>query len=208
MAQRFVFSGLGPAAAVLGGATVALGAWVVVAGALPGERWLLVWLHNNSGGSIDRAMLATSKLSDLVPLGIVAVGVVVALLVSRRRTDAAFFVASVAVVWAVNPVLKEIVGRSRPDLWPLPESLSEYGFPSGHAANTTALVGGLVMILRSRRKSVVATAVGIAALVVVGLSQLVLGRHYPSDILAGWLWAAAWVVLLGSARSERRSSPG
>jgi membrane-associated phospholipid phosphatase len=114
----------------------------------------------------------------------------------RRRRDAAYFFAGVAMVWAVNPVLKEIVRRSRPDLWPLPESISQYGFPSGHAANTAALIGGLVMILHSRRAGLVGAGVGAVVLAVVGLSQLVLGLHYPSDLVAGWLWAFAWISFL------------
>jgi membrane-associated phospholipid phosphatase len=96
------------------------------------------------------------------------------------------------VVWAVNPLLKELVGRSRPDLWPLPPDVSEYSFPSGHAANTAALVGALVLILR-RRLGVI---LGVCVLLVVGWAQLALGRHYPSDVLAGCLWALAWVYLL------------
>jgi membrane-associated phospholipid phosphatase len=184
------------AAAVPAFAAVATGAWVMAAGPIPGEEWILVGIHDAGGGPIDRVMLVTSRLTDLVSLGVVAVGVLAALLVSHRRMDAAFFVGAVAVVWAVNPVLKEIVGRARPDLWPLPESVSDHSFPSGHAANTAALAGALVMILRGR---LVATLVAATALMVVGLSQLVLGRHYPSDILAGWLWAGAWIIVLGSA---------
>lgn len=186
---------LATAAAVSAGCAVALGAWVMVAGELPGERQALVWVHG-VGAPVDRAMLATSRLTDLFPLGVVAAGVLVALLALHRRTDAAFFVAGTTVVWAANPALKELAARSRPDLWPLPDSVSEYGFPSGHAANTAALVGGLVMILPSGRGRLVGTVVGAALLVVVGLSQLVLGRHYPSDLLAGWLWAGAWIITL------------
>jgi undecaprenyl-diphosphatase len=106
------------------------------------------------------------------------------------------------VVWAVNPVLKELVGRSRPDLWPLPDTVSEYSFPSGHAANTAALAGALLLILHSRRAWVVGLLV--AAVGLVGLSQLVLGRHYPSDLLAGWLWAAGWISSLAWVRGMHR----
>lgn len=181
---------------------LALGRWVMLAGPLPGERRALVWIHD-TGGTFDRAALVVSDLTELVPLAVVAVGVLIGLLATHRPADASYFVSGIAVVWAVNPLLKEVVGRSRPDLWPLPASVSEYSFPSGHAANTLALVGGLVMILHGR-----VAACGAAALVVaVGLSQLVLGRHYPSDLLAGWLWAGAWIVLLASVR-RRRTGPG
>ncbi len=126
----------------------------------------------------------------------------VALLALRRWADAAFFVAGVGVVWAVNPLLKQLVGRSRPDLWPLPPDVSEYSFPSGHAANTAALVGALVLILHRRLPAVL---LGAAVLLAVGWSQLALGRHYPTDVLAGWLWALAWVAVL---RNVTKGGPG
>jgi membrane-associated phospholipid phosphatase len=158
------------------------------------------------GWLVERVMRAVSDFSELGPLAIVAVGVVVLLLVLRRWADVAFFVAGVGVVWVVNPLLKELVGRPRPDLLPLPESVSEYSFPSGHAANTAALVGSLVMILPNRRAQAVVAIVGAAVLMLVGLSQLELGRHHPSDLLAGWLWAAAWIGLLAWIRSRWRAS--
>ncbi|TCN38630.1 undecaprenyl-diphosphatase [Kribbella orskensis] len=150
-------------------------------------------------------MRAVSDLSELGPLAIIAVGVLVVLLVLRRWADAAFFVAGVGVVWMVNPLLKELAGRPRPDHLPLAESVSEYSFPSGHAANTAALVGSLVMILRSRRARAVGAVVGAAALLLVGYSQLELGRHYPSDLLAGWLWAGVWIGLVAWIRSRWRA---
>jgi undecaprenyl-diphosphatase len=83
--------------------------------------------------------------------------------------------------------------------------VSEYSFPSGHAANTAALVGALVLILR-RRLWMIA---GAAVLIVVGLSQLVLGRHYPSDVLAGWAWALTWVYVLRRLfRNVTKGGPG
>lgn len=180
-------------AAVPAGLAAALGAWVTIAGDLPGERRVLIWVHD-AGRSVDGLMLATSRATELLPLGVVAVGMVAVLLVLRRPGDAMRFGSAVAVVWAVNPLLKELIGRSRPDLWPLPASVSEYSFPSGHAANTAALAGGLLLILRSRRGWII--GVLLAAVGLAGLSQLVLGRHYPSDILVGWLWAGAWVAVL------------
>jgi membrane-associated phospholipid phosphatase len=183
-------------ATVSAGAVAVLAVWIAEEGTLPGERRVLIWMHDAGGTTLERVAQATSDITDLAPLVVVAAAVFVVLLVMRRWREATYFFAGVAVVWAVNPVLKEIVRRSRPDLWPLPESVSQYGFPSGHAANTAALIGGLVMLLRSRRARAIGAAVGAVVLVIVGLSQLVLGLHYPSDLVAGWLWAFAWISIL------------
>ncbi len=106
----------------------------------------------------------------------------------------------VGVVWAFNPVLKQVVARSRPDLWPAPTELSEYTFPSGHAANTAALAAAAILIAWSTRYRTSAPVAGVVFVLVVGLSQLALGVHYPSDIIAGWLWAGAWAALVWSFR--------
>ena len=160
------------------------------------EEDILARLHDDSP-----AAQVVSDLTELTPLAVIAAVVLAVLLLLRRWADAAYFVAGVGIVWAVNPLLKELFCRSRPDLWPLPADVSEYSFPSGHAANTAALVGALVLILR-RRAWMVA---GAGVLVVVGLSQLVLGRHYPTDVVAGWLWALAWVGVL---RKLTKGGPG
>jgi undecaprenyl-diphosphatase len=163
---------------------------------LTGEDDVLVWLHDDS--TVARVV---SDLTELEPLAAVALVVLVVLLVLRRWWDAVFFVSGTGVVWAVNPLLKELVGRSRPDLWPLPPDVSEYSFPSGHAANSAALVGALVLILRR----LPAALIGAAVLLVAGWAQLALGLHYPSDVLAGWVWALAWVCVL---RNVTKGGPG
>ena len=136
------------------------------------ERDVLTWLHDDS--TVARGVDA---LTGLTPLAAVAVVTLAVLLILRRWRDALFFTAGVGVVWAVNPMLKQLFGRSRPDLWPLPPEVSEYSFPSGHAANTAALVGALVLILR--RLPVL--LLGAVLVLLAGWAQLALGRHYPDS---------------------------
>lgn len=171
----------------------------IVGGPLPGDREVLVWVHD-AGQPINQAMVVISGITELAPLAVVGASVLAVLLLLHRLGDAAVFAVGVGVVWAVNPLLKEVVGRSRPDLWPLPASVSEYSFPSGHAANTAALAGGLLLVLHRRRSRDLGAGIGAAALLIVGASQLVLGRHYPSDLVAGWLWVGAWLLAVGLLR--------
>jgi membrane-associated phospholipid phosphatase len=173
---------------------------------LTGEDDVLVWLHDDAA-----VAQVVSDLTELEPLAAVAAVVLLVLLVLRRWADAVFFTAGVGVVWAVNPLLKELVGRSRPDLWPLPPDVSEHSFPSGHAANTAALIGASVVLLRRlpAARRLTALLVGAAVLLVAGWAQLALGRHYPSDVLAGWLWALAWIGLLQRLRRNvTKGGPG
>ena len=141
-----------------------------------------------------------ADLTDPLPLAVVAVVIGLVLVWLRRWRDLAYGVVIVGVVWAVNPLLKELVSRSRPELWPPPMELSEYTFPSGHAANTAALAAAVILIAWTTRLRTVAVVAGVALVLVVGLGQLILGVHYPSDILAGWLWAFAWAAFVWSFR--------
>lgn len=88
-------------------------------------------------------------------------------------------------------VTKQLVGRVRPDLAVRLVSDSEASFPSGHAADSTALFvafGVVVAAVLFRRPlaRVVTVAVALIASAMVGLSRLVLAAHWPTDVIAGW----------------------
>ena len=169
-----------------------------------GESRFLLGLHDLVGDAARDLVVGIDGVTDVWPL--VAVGAVAALgLVLAGRVRAALiFVASVAPVWALNPALKELFQRPRPELWPSAVPASEFGFPSGHAANTAALVAALVLALPAGRWRLAGAVLGGAGMVVVAFSQLALGVHYPSDILAGWLWAGAWVSGIRAVSHPRR----
>jgi membrane-associated phospholipid phosphatase len=139
-------------------------------------------------------MRNVTRLGDTLTVVVVDVTLfAVCLWRSRRRT--ALFVAVVAVgVWVVRLVLRELVGRARPDvaLWPV----SGLSFPSGHATNSAAMAALIVVVCwpllrRAGRIAVVVAAVICA--VSVGLSRVVGGVHWPSDVIGGLLLASAMV---------------
>src|SRR5688572_18193007 len=176
-------------------AFVVVAGCVMIAGSFPGDRRALIALHDVLGASIDEPMIAIGDATDTLPLVGFAVVVAAVRVWKGRPMDALFLLLGIGVVCALNPVLKELVERSRPDLWASPESVSRYSFPSGHAASTAALVGGLVMMVRANQRRLT-VAIGGVFLGIVGFSRLAVGVHYPSDIVAGWLWAGAWTTLL------------
>ena len=201
MALALTRRGLRLSAGIAGVAFVALAVWVGAdSGPLPGERRVLAELHDLGGITHEDALVRLANLTDPLPLAVVAVAIGLVLAGLRRWRDLAYGTVIVGVVWAVNPLLKELVARSRPDLWPPPMELSEHTFPSGHAANTAALAAAVILIAWATRLRIVAVVAGVTLVVIVGLGQLVLGVHYPSDIVAGWLWAFAWATFVWSYR--------
>ena len=108
-----------------------------------------------------------------------------------------------------NEALKAVIARARPDLLDPIVTERGFSFPSGHSALGMAAWGILgVLVMRSRlplgvRRGVVAAVA--VLIVLIGLSRIWLGVHYPTDVLAGW--TAGAVIVLLYARLTRRVSP-
>ena len=108
-------------------------------------------------------------------------------------------------VW--NAQIKNIVLRRRPymdheririlrvvepDADPMNIARQGYSFPSGHSSGAAALYGSIAV--RGRKR--VLTVLGVLLPFLVGLSRVVVGAHYPTDVLAGWLLGAAAFILV------------
>jgi membrane-associated phospholipid phosphatase len=130
----------------------------------------------------------------LIAIGL-AVGV--AALVSRRYR-LVLIIALVLIGSALlTDAVKDLVMRQRP---PDPiTGTNGYSFPSGHTLNSTATYGLLAVIAWRSRLSLgirrIAVAIGVVVPILVGLSRIALGAHWPTDVLAGWLAGTAFVAL-------------
>lgn len=150
--------------------------------------------HLLVSAGLDRGFVWISNagyLYGVVPIDVV---LVLALSLLRRFREATFAAIALAGSGLLNIAAKHAFARDRPSLW---ESISPevtFSFPSGHAMGSATL-GGVVILLAWRtrwRWPVVALAVPFVLL--VGLSRVYLGVHYPSDILAGWAAASVWTA--------------
>jgi undecaprenyl-diphosphatase len=184
---------------VLGLVLVALAVALLVEarGTLPGERSLLLALRPAPGGTVEELAVLVRDATDGGVLALVAAAAGAALLAVGRRRDVVVLAVCVAVPLVVNPLLKRASARPRPELWPAAGEASAYALPSGHAVGSAALVGGALLVLRGPARRVLAWLAA-PLLLLVGAAQLVAGVHWPSDLLVGWLWAAAWVCAVAS----------
>jgi undecaprenyl-diphosphatase len=138
-------------------------------------------------------------------------------LVGRRAGLAGWLVATVAGSALVNAVAKAGLGRVRPSSAGALTSAQGLAFPSGHTQAATVTYVAVVLVVgwragwvpeRLRPASVVVVTAVVAA---VGLSRILLGAHWPSDVLGGWLLGSAWVtaataVLVRARRASHSSS--
>lgn len=133
----------------------------------------------------------------------------VALWMRRKRATALLLVVAMAGAAALSELVKVTVRRPRPTV-PFPvEHVAGGSFPSGHAlTSATALSLAVVLAAPHLRRAARVLVVVAAALiaVAVGASRVMLGVHYLTDVLGGWLLAGLWVGLLGSVPGLRPTS--
>ena len=137
----------------------------------------------------------------LVPLAAVAA---VALRVARRRFEALLLCATVATATFAVWGMKAIVGRARPALW---ETQWYWGssFPSGHTLTTAAFATAAALCVARiwPRAGTLAMVFAVLWTGLVAVSRLVLGVHWPSDVLAA-ICLGAFIPLLISVVSDLR----
>lgn len=150
--------------------------------------------------ALTRIMEAFSWIgSTWVVTVIVACLLVFLALVLRHRSELALLIAVIVGAAAGNRLLKIWFLRDRPDIYRLAEETG-YSFPSGHSMAAFALYGVLIYLLWKHIPSVfgrsLLIAVGTVFILMIGVSRIYLGVHYPSDIIGGYLASMAWLALL------------
>jgi undecaprenyl-diphosphatase len=148
-----------------------------------------------------------THLGDFEVLGALVLLVFLILLAMRRRALAVAWLVATSTGGLLNRALKSIFERTRPVHEHGLTLETDWSFPSGHASGAMLVYGLLayVLVLHARpgwRPSIAAIAV--LLIVFVGASRVVLQVHYLSDVLAGYLSAAAWVALWISALEALR----
>jgi membrane-associated phospholipid phosphatase len=180
---------------------------------------ILTWVHGLSSPGLDAAFALSWVLGAF---RFCAPAVLLAIVWHRARGEPREALAWLAVgllVAAVPEILKAVVARPRPALWPWLLPTNGSSFPSGHAVAGMAfypLLGWI--LLRSRGLPWMGYALGAAIGVFIGVGRLYVGVHWPSDVAAGWALGAAlsigavrWLSLaepaltarLGSSRVDR-----
>ena len=147
--------------------------------------------------ALRAVLVAWQAAFQAVWVNLVAAGICV--WITRRhglRNRAVWAFATIMTSWALALGLKHVVQRARPVVDDAVALAPGYSFPSGHAANTATAALAVVVLLwpvLGARGRAVALALGAAVVVVTGLDRVMLGVHYPSDVVAGIAFGAAVV---------------
>lgn len=172
--------------------------------------WLAMLL--NGGGPIDRAayealyagrrpvLLAVARIFTALgePTVLIGAGVLVALWLwraGRGRTGLALLLVMMT-GRALSEAQKYWIARVRPELEPHLVVVKTSSFPSGHAASSMIFWLSLALALtaHSRRRFGAAGAAILLSLM-IGTSRVMLGVHWPSDVIGGWAFGLLWVLV-------------
>jgi undecaprenyl-diphosphatase len=126
----------------------------------------------------------------------------------RQRRLAATFAAAVLGIPLLVVLLKPLYARPRPDMVVHLDFVDSASFPSGHALAASIFFGTLALLVARQaahdHHRVLLASSACFAIVLVGISRVYLGVHYPSDVLGGVLVGTTWslLVLLGARLTE------
>jgi membrane-associated phospholipid phosphatase len=179
------------------------------------DESVLTWFVDHRG----QVTIAVAKAVSLVGsfVGLVLVGIVLALWLRSRGTSwwlatapvISLAIASLAATWA-----KHLFGRPRPPVPVRATTVTLSAFPSGHATDAAAFFVAAAMVvsmtLPGPRRRLAVIGAGLLAAGLVGVSRLVLGVHWLSDVVAGWALGTAVaiaVVTIAWVIDARRTPP-
>ena len=172
--------------------------------------WLAMLLWG--GGPVDRAIyeaLYVGRSPALVavarafttlgePTVLISAGVACALWLwyAGHRHLPLLLIAIVMLGRGLSELQKYWVARVRPDIGAHLVVVKTASFPSGHAASSMVFFLALALVLTQGKPwNRVAVAAAIALSLVIGASRVMLGVHWPSDVIGGWAFGMLWVLL-------------
>jgi membrane-associated phospholipid phosphatase len=177
------------------------------------DRSLALAIHRADTPALDLLMKALTDLGSFPVRAAAVLAMLAWALYRRERRVGGILVLTTVATEVLNLMLKEAFARPRPSLFheiPLPCS---YSFPSGHAM-TAAAVYGLIAVIVVRFHPRLEPLLGPTAMLfvlLVGLSRVYLGVHWPTDVLAGFAAGAAIlcaaVIFATRAGGQARQRP-
>jgi len=191
-------------ATVAGAAVVlALLGWAVAADLAPLielDRVVSRALYAGDGrpGWVEAGLQVATAPGLAVVRGVVFLPVLAWLALRGAWWTAAWVLTATALVSPLTGLVKDLVGRQRPQFAHGGATWESLSYPSGHSSGVACLVtvglllGWPSLSAAARRRWL---AAGVALVLLVGLTRMWLGVHYLSDVLGGWALGLGWALL-------------
>jgi undecaprenyl-diphosphatase len=157
---------------------------------------------------LEGALLDLTALGGSTVLGLVIFAVVGFLLLQTRYRTALVVALTSISGELVSTLLKQAFNRPRPSVVPHLRDVYTMSFPSGHAMESAIvyLTLGAILMRATESRLTKLYCLGMAMLLtlLVGISRVYLGVHYPTDVIGGWMIGFVWasVCWMAAARFE------
>ena len=151
-----------------------------------GPRWLV------------ETMRDFTALGSFGVLGLVTAMAAGYLFVVAKWRAALVLLLSVVAGVTISTILKDVIDRPRPDLSQTMVYVSSASFPSGHSMMSAVVyltIGAMIARMQTDLRAkyyIMSWAVLLTLL--VGITRIYLGVHWPTDVLAGWIVGSAWAI--------------
>lgn len=158
-----------------------------------------LYAGDDRAGWLESALQVATAPGLSAVRGVVVLPVLAWLLLHRAWWTAAWVVTAAGLVGPLTAGLKQLVGRQRPQFAEGGARYETLSFPSGHSSGIACLVTVLLVLAWPRLTSSarrVWLGVGLALVLLVGLTRMWLGVHFLSDVLGGWAVGAGWTLLV------------
>jgi membrane-associated phospholipid phosphatase len=168
---------------------------------------ILTWFHLHTTAGRTALARTLSLIGEPKSLGSVTALLIAAAFALRRWRTGALFALEVGGAAALDLASKAFFARPRPTVYTHLVHETNFSFPSGHAMGGMAFFLALHLLLwrtLPRRWRWLGVA-GLVLALLIGVARPYLQVHYPSDILAGWAFGSAWVLVVHQVAARRQT---
>ena len=159
------------------------------------DTQLMRSVHQFANPVYDQTAITLNYLGGM-PVSIIFTLFLVGYSVYIKSKKVGFILISVVGSTCISWLLKGVIDRLRPMLWP--RIVLDYGasFPSGHSVYAAAFACLLMLLFWRTKWRFAVSGLALTWMLLMGISRVYLGVHYPSDVLAGWALGWSWVFLV------------
>ncbi len=154
-----------------------------------------------SSANMIEAMRWITWAGDAAQRSIVMIACAAWLFWKKRPKAGLIMLVFPSLAGATSSLLKQIFARARPDIVPHLDSFGNLSFPSGHATSAVAILLLAALVLPKQNRPLW-VGLGLSIALLIAASRVLLGVHWPSDILGGILLGSGF-ALAGAATAQR-----
>jgi membrane-associated phospholipid phosphatase len=163
------------------------------------DNSIIQFFHSIETNGLDLMMFVFTEAGSVWFLTLFSISIISYLWFKKKdKWSIFFFIIGIGGGGLLTKLLKYYFGRERPSIDETIDAIG-YSFPSGHSMGSLIFYGFMsyFLIRSSLRKRIKWTVLYIFGVltILIGISRIYLGAHYPSDVIAGYLAGGVWLIL-------------